>query len=396
MRLPLEISSREALAAPTDVSQIRIQSVVILIVSICSILGAGWIILNFFCFKNLRSFRHQLILGLAISDFIMALNFLLSTSMNISKRYIQAPEQAAFCNFNGFMTQVFVVQTDYWVLTISICTYLILADHKHLTSWVQDHEKVLFLIPWMLSLLWAGLGLWLAGYGDIGAWCWFTSDKVRLLVNFVPRWIIIVAILAMYSRLYFFLHRAHRSFLSFGDSSSEPHGSCRTIDGAVEMRGAARGLAEGANHAAQGRYGSEKTIRRLKMTARLMLMYPVAYMLIWLLPTIIRIYQATRGRPAPFALQTIDKSCIVIQGLVDAVIYGMNEGSRRQWRELLFNFRVSGPSGSTGPQVNKTQTGQGIVTIPTNRAIRNDSASSFENILTATESTERITRDPQM
>lgn len=203
--------------------------------------------------------------------------------MNLNKHYIQAPEQATFCNFNGFMTQVFVVQTDYWVLTISICTYLILADHKHLTSWVQDHEKVLFLIPWILSLLWAGLGLWLAGYGDIGACkssrrdsvlvlfitmtigCWFTSDKVRLLANFVPRWVIIVTILAMYSRLYFFLRRAHRSFLSFGDSSSEPHGSSRTIDGAVEMRGAARGLADGANHAAQGRYGSEKTIKRLRM-----------------------------------------------------------------------------------------------------------------------------------
>lgn len=95
--------------------------------------------------------------------------------------------------------------------------------------------------------------------------CWFTSDKVRLLANFVPRWVIILTILAMYSRLYFFLRRAHRSFLSFGDSSSEPHGSSRTIDGAVEMRGAARGLADGANHAAQGRYGSEKTTKRLRM-----------------------------------------------------------------------------------------------------------------------------------
>ena len=38
-------------------------------------------------------------------------------------------------------------------------------------------------------------------------------------------------------------------------------------------------------------------------------MYPVAYTLIWALPTSVRIYQATTGKPAPFALQTVDKVC---------------------------------------------------------------------------------------
>jgi hypothetical protein len=41
--------------------------------------------------------------------------------------------------------------------------------------------------------------------------------------------------------------------------------------------------------------------------ARLMLMYPVAYIFVWTLPTAIRIYQASKGTAAPFALQTIDK-----------------------------------------------------------------------------------------
>lgn len=41
--------------------------------------------------------------------------------------------------------------------------------------------------------------------------------------------------------------------------------------------------------------------------ARLMLMYPIAYIFVWTLPTAIRIYQASKGAAAPFALQTIDK-----------------------------------------------------------------------------------------
>lgn len=42
-----EIVPREALAAPTDKFAIHYQSVVIMIVSIMSVLGAGWIMASF-------------------------------------------------------------------------------------------------------------------------------------------------------------------------------------------------------------------------------------------------------------------------------------------------------------------------------------------------------------
>jgi hypothetical protein len=48
MESPMHIYHREALAAPADRSQMVLQSIVILVVSILSILGAGWIILSFF------------------------------------------------------------------------------------------------------------------------------------------------------------------------------------------------------------------------------------------------------------------------------------------------------------------------------------------------------------
>ena len=84
-----------------------------------------------------------------------------------------------------------------------------------------------------------------------------------------------------------------------------------------------------------------------------MLMYPVVYLLLWTLPTAIRIYQTVKLAPSPFALQTADKvskilttpttntdtslqACIVSQGIVDAVIYGINEASLSRWCELIF------------------------------------------------------------
>ena len=53
-----------------------------------------------------------------------------------------------------------------------------------------------------------------------------------------------------------------------------------------------------------------------------MMLYPLVYMLIWALPTSIRIYQAVTGKPAGFSVATADKACIVIQGLMDAIVYG--------------------------------------------------------------------------
>lgn len=58
---------------------------------------------------------------------------------------------------------------DYWILLIAVYTFLVLADHKHNSSRIQEHKIVLWLIPWLLSIIWASIGLGVVGYGDIGA-----------------------------------------------------------------------------------------------------------------------------------------------------------------------------------------------------------------------------------
>lgn len=121
---------RVVLSAPSKAHEVRVVNQVILAVSALSIAGAGWIIMSFCVswrpppflkeldtyrtsqlFKQVRTFRHQLILGLAISDFWMAVNFLSSCAMNLSGRSIGDPSQKRFCSFNGFMTQFFVIQS---------------------------------------------------------------------------------------------------------------------------------------------------------------------------------------------------------------------------------------------------------------------------------------------
>ncbi|KAF4635556.1 hypothetical protein G7Y89_g2542 [Cudoniella acicularis] len=270
------------------------------------------------------------------------MNFMSSSAVDLGGPNLGSPEAKTFCSFNGFMIQVFVVQTDYWVLTIALCTYLILANHKHQSSWIQEHRVIVWIFPWFLSALWAAIGLVVVGYGDIGAWCWFTSDRTRLLVNFIPRWLIILIILALYVRLYFIIHKAHNRFMSFDEDAT---GSLQTASSVIrsaprlsmnisssadddcERNGAA---AAAPTHTRIGRASPV-----LKRISHQMMVYPSVYMLIWTIPTVIRIYQATTGKSAPFGIGTVDKACIVIQGFADSVVYGMNEHTWKMWKGLL-------------------------------------------------------------
>lgn len=58
---------------------------------------------------------------------------------------------------------------------IAICTFLILANHKHKSSWIRRHRIILWSLPWGFSLAWATLGVGLDGYSNIGG-C--TSEQV--------------------------------------------------------------------------------------------------------------------------------------------------------------------------------------------------------------------------
>lgn len=119
----------------------------------------------------------------------MAINFMSSSAVNLSGHDIGSEQCKKFCSFNGFMIQTFVDQStfahdgscdgitgfangdlaDYWVLAIAACTFIMVNDKKAVSQWIQDNRVVVWAVPWVLSLLWATLGLTLAGYGDIGA-----------------------------------------------------------------------------------------------------------------------------------------------------------------------------------------------------------------------------------
>lgn len=73
----------------------------------------------------------------------------------------------------------------------------------------------------------------------------------------------------------------------------------------------------------------------LRILSYRMLTYPLVYMLIWVLPTAVRIYQMSTSRAVVFEIGLLDKACVVLQGVVDAGVYGWSERMGVAWGSWL-------------------------------------------------------------
>ena len=99
--------------------------------------------------------------------------------------------------------------------------------------------------------------------------CWFTSDKVRLLANFVPRWIIIISILGMYAQLCFVLRRAHSRFTSSQETSSNAVSALAITNNVIPSTRAAANGTEGTYYnEPRHLHVAEKSAKRLKKVCR--------------------------------------------------------------------------------------------------------------------------------
>lgn len=162
------------------------------------------------------------------------------------------------------------------------------------------------------------------GLNNDVAGCWFASDRVRLLVNFIPRWLIIVIILGLYWRLYRLIYKAHNRFMSFQDEQNsrqpEPHSISPETESVSSTRHIGRPLESMNIQSKDGTIEAQQSVSvsngntharppspMLKKLARQMMMYPLVYMLIWTIPTSIRIYQSVTKKSAPFGIATVDK-----------------------------------------------------------------------------------------
>lgn len=129
--------------------------------------------------------------------------------------------------------------------------------------------------------------------------------------------------LGLYIRLYRIMYQAHEQFISFQDETSScgPQGTSPapeisssnwrfghpSVSTHIMNKGGTIEVGRNGPMAMNRRAHLKRPSPVLKNLAKQMMYYPLAYVLIWTIPTSIRIYQSVKGVPAPFGIATVDK-----------------------------------------------------------------------------------------
>ncbi|KAF3929586.1 hypothetical protein ABW19_dt0208051 [Dactylella cylindrospora] len=323
-------------------------AVVVLIGSILSIVGSLYMISCFIFIKSLRTFRHQLILGLAICDLALALNFFAPSLSQITGNTATSPSNDTICSINGFITQLFFSQIDLWQITIAVTTLLLLSGPSGILKWAREHVHFVWLFPWAVSLVTAlfGYGFW--RYADNGSFCWLPTVHIRLYFNYLPRWLVILTCLAIYIIIFRIIRRARkiarlqRAYQSARGASSETEMG----EGYKEnMKGSSQSSLDSSRPHAAGAPGTaaseapglmqispqdieiEEQQKQIRRVAIQLISYPLAYAVLWTIPTVIMIYEVASGRKLNVHVEAMAKLLLVFNGFVDAHVYGKSKHS---------------------------------------------------------------------
>ncbi|GMQ02365.1 hypothetical protein CsSME_00048634 [Camellia sinensis var. sinensis] len=146
-----------------------------------SLLGSGFIVLCYICFKELRKFSFKLVFFLALSDMLYSFFSIVGD-----------PSKGLFCYAQGYSTHFFCVASFLWTTTIAFTLHRTVVRHK---TDVEDLEPVFHLYVWGTSLVMTvirSIGNDHGHFGELGAWCWTqtgrTGKAVHFITFYVPLW----------------------------------------------------------------------------------------------------------------------------------------------------------------------------------------------------------------
>ncbi|KAJ6256034.1 hypothetical protein Dda_9126 [Drechslerella dactyloides] len=168
---------------------------VVLAGSVLSIIGSLYMIMGF------------IVVGLAISDLLLALSFFVPSVSMLLGDENSSPDSRNFCTVNGFFIQFFFLQIDLWQLTIAITTVVFLLWPCSTLDWARERIYVLWIIPWVASLAIGMIAYGVWGYHDLGTYCWLEPPMVRLFFNYIPRWVIIITCLITYGWIFWLIRK---------------------------------------------------------------------------------------------------------------------------------------------------------------------------------------------
>ncbi|KAF7554539.1 hypothetical protein G7Z17_g2832 [Cylindrodendrum hubeiense] len=431
--------------APHETYSLHIASVASASLSIIAgVVASYWFV------RMKRSFRHDLIMILIGSDMFKACWFLIFPAVELV--YGTIDSDSRFCNVSGFFLVMSMGASDLAVALITLHTALyIFRGEQGLYPFRKYAYPVIFIFP---SLL-AGLAfLNKTAYINTGQFCWLPVDPMwtRLLLSWVPRYLIFTAIVVISLSLYIYVrvlmrrfetarttqhgsvsldtpgaparckssgittpsnayHRNTQSVTSSRRNSRDERGRQYSVstmstlhvdpkyyisklsrksyqstksklsqtgidetlppyqgrqDSDVDLHPTSTSVAEELTtppdaHLQDSQLsptspkatsphsespileehmldttGLVKTRETIRRQLRLVLIYPIAYIAMWVLPFVVHLTSYDKG--APFPMRMVSISCLCLQGFVDALIFSLKEKPWLHTRRLGHGF----------------------------------------------------------
>ncbi|SPO27741.1 uncharacterized protein UTRI_04219_B [Ustilago trichophora] len=193
-----------------------------MVICCLSFVGALAIILPYVLNRRSRKLRHALILGLATSDLATSIVIIITTACLLAN--INLVQQRDPCTFLGYILVSSIFSQHLWNLSIAIVTYMILVHPlSSFTLTVEKRVRWLWPVFWSVSFAINAIPFGLGGFGFRGGYCAFTTSfYFASIFQFVPRAIVFIVILCLYTHLFFFLRRTNL-FSKANNSNSISH-----------------------------------------------------------------------------------------------------------------------------------------------------------------------------
>ncbi|ETN42168.1 uncharacterized protein HMPREF1541_04109 [Cyphellophora europaea CBS 101466] len=188
-----------------------------------------------------RIFRHRLILYLVASDTFKAIWYFVFAVVSTSRGPVSSGSN--FCQASGYLLLLAVEASDFAILLIAVHTMLCIFGPSNKSGEAGLYPYRNWILPFWLGppLLFASLAFINGSnaYVTSGTFCFLPKRPFwyRLALGWIPRYLIIITILCMYTIIYIYVHVKFQGFknLQAGDSSTDSASASRRATESMPM-----------------------------------------------------------------------------------------------------------------------------------------------------------------
>ncbi|CAN9339066.1 unnamed protein product [Alternaria sp. RS040] len=217
-----------------------------LVGSLLSAVATSCVLISYIVYADQqRSFRHALVLNLALAEFINSLNNSISGIYAIVNRGNIAEGPA--CSLNGWVGQWSVQAADFSILAIAVVTLLTITRKTYMPNASLLSKVLICASVWVIPTITATAAAGLEELKPVsGNWCWISGKRtdLRYALGHGWRFSIILGTIGIYIYIWVYMRRHFIQLhnlsggRSYGQGSSHKAAKRRTFhrDNAIELR----------------------------------------------------------------------------------------------------------------------------------------------------------------